>query len=513
MKIKHLLIYLSVPLLLAGCKKDMNEDPEVIPPPVVVPVVPQPYSITEDFENGGKVSSIGYDAGDVSLYTGSWNYDGALTGTDKSDVKNGSKGVRIQGTPSNTKRNGMLSMNFNVKHLKSITIKSALTNFSDKQKPGPNVTQVLKGYWELQSSKDGGKTYIKVGETVNPTDTAMLITTTFQITDTATQRFRIVNTSELNGSNRVRISIDDITFAGVGDSGITLSDTSPDDSGTGSTGGSTGTANTPRGVTIGADAPPATGDNSNILFGNPSSAAAVSSENFLLDLGYYVESYSKTRGTPNWVSWHLDGTNTTNATGRLDNFAAYSGLPTDFFAVQSNSYSGSGFDRGHNCPSADRTSSTAANSATFLMTNMIPQAPNNNQKAWADLENYLRAQVNGGNEVYIIMGSYGTGGVGSLSATPINTIASGNVTVPSNVWKVAVIIPAGNGDLIRAGNTSAVRVIAVNTPNTNSIDADWKKYLTTVRSIETAVGGGFNLLSALPQSVQDVLETKADAGI
>ena len=51
----------------------------------------------------------------------------------------------------------------------------------------------------------------------------------------------------------------------------------------------------------------------------------------------------------------------------------------------STSYSGSGFDRGHNCPSADRTGSTADNTATFLMTNMMPQAPTNNQQTWAHL--------------------------------------------------------------------------------------------------------------------------------
>jgi endonuclease G len=67
--------------------------------------------------------------------------------------------------------------------------------------------------------------------------------------------------------------------------------------------------------------------------------------------------------------------------------------------------------------------------------------------------------------------------------------------------------------LIRAGNASAVRVIAVNTPNVNSISTDWTKYLVTVRDIEKAVGNGFNLLSALPQSVQDAVEVKKDAGI
>nr|WP_255496350.1 DNA/RNA non-specific endonuclease [Mucilaginibacter sp. FT3.2] len=200
----------------------------------------------------------------------------------------------------------------------------------------------------------------------------------------------------------------------------------------------------------------------------------------------------------------MDATNITNASARLDNFAGFNGLPTGFFEVQSNSYSGSGFDRGHNCPSADRTSSVNANSATFLMTNMIPQAPQNNQQTWAGLENYLREQVVAGNEVYIVMGSYGTGGSGSNGSA--TTITSGHVTVPSNVWKVAVIVPTGDGDLARI--TTTTRVIAVNTPNINTINADWKQYRVTVRDIEKATG--YNLLSNLPQAVQDVVETKKD---
>jgi endonuclease G len=50
------------------------------------------------------------------------------------------------------------------------------------------------------------------------------------------------------------------------------------------------------------------------------------------------------------------------------------------------------------------------------MTNMIPQAPNNNQQTCANLENDLREQVKAGNEVYIIMGSYGIGGTGKNGA-------------------------------------------------------------------------------------------------
>jgi endonuclease G len=507
MKLKNLLIYFTVPVTLVSCQKPWV-DPEPIPVvPVIAPAPNKPFTVIEDFENGSKPSAIGYTAADVAFATGSWNLDGALTGTEANDIKSDKRDVRIQGTPSDNKKNGILSMNFDIKNVQFISIKSALTNFSDKQKPGS--TPLLKGYWELQVSKDGGKTYNKTGETINPTSTTELNTTVFYISDTTAARYRIVNTSDLNGSNRVRLSIDDITFTGFGSSGITLNipDTAPDDN------ANTTTPEAPRGITVGADAPPATGDNSNLLFGNPSNATLALTDNLLLDQGYYVESYSASRGIPNWVSWHLDETNTTNATGRLDNFAAFSGLPTGLYQVQNTSYSGSGFDRGHNCPSADRTSSSAANSATFLMTNMIPQAPNNNQHTWADMENYLRDQTKAGNEVYIVMGNYGSGGVGSKNATTVTTIDNGHVTVPSNVWKVAIIIPKGNSDLVRAGSGGNVKVIAVNTPNINSINADWKQYLTTVRDIETAMGSGFNLFSSLPQSVQDALETQRATGI
>jgi endonuclease G len=270
-----------------------------------------------------------------------------------------------------------------------------------------------------------------------------------------------------------------------------------------------GTATPPSTITVGPDAPPANNDNSNLLFGNPSGAGTsitTDKDNYLINQGYYVESYNSTKLEPNWVSWHLDKSNQ-GTQKRLDNFAAYAGLPTGFVAVQSNSYVAAtyGFDRGHNCPSADRTSSYAANSSTFLMTNMIPQAPNNNQQTWGNLEDYLRG-LTSTNEVYIIMGSYGTGGTGSLGL--FSKIGPLGVNVPSNVWKVAVVLPIGDGDLLRV--TAATRVIVVNTPNINSISSNWKLYITSLQALETATG--YKILSSLPTSVHDAIAPKIDPG-
>jgi endonuclease G len=388
-------------------------------------------------------------------------------------------------------RNTSFAMKFDIANVSKIKISHA--------KYGSDASST----WVLQISTDHGATYTQVGNTITETSTT-LVTDSFTVSTTAKVRFKILRTST---TKDVRNDIDDLIFIGTGDPGIVAG--TPD--GGADTGGSTGSAAAGRSVTPGVDAPPATGDNSNLLFGNPSGATTSSTgtpNNYLIDQGYYVESYNAARGEPNWVSWHLDQSNTTNATARLDNFAAWSGLPVAFFAAQSNSYSGSGFDRGHNCPSADRTSSTEANGATFLMTNMIPQAPQNNQQTWNNLEGWLRTKTLEGYEVYIIMGSYGDGGVGSLSSATVTTIASGHIAVPAHVYKIAVLIPTGNGDLGRVA--SGTRVIAVNTPNINTINSDWKQYLTTVRSIEQATG--YNFLSALPQSVQDAIEVTTDPG-
>lgn len=242
-----------------------------------------------------------------------------------------------------------------------------------------------------------------------------------------------------------------------------------------------------------------------MLLGNPSGATAEISNhnNYLISRPQYALSYSRNRGTPNWVSWHVSR-DWLGSAPRQDNFRTDMTLPDGWYRVKSASYSGSGFDRGHNTPSADRTKSEADNAATFLMANIIPQAPRNNQETWANLEDYTRDLVQAGQEVYVIMGSYGIGGTGSNGSA--NKIDEGRVTVPSRIWKVLVVLPEGNNDLSRIDTNT--RVIAVNTPNTQSVRSDWGTYRTTVDAIEKATG--YDLLSALPNEIEEVLEGRVD---
>jgi endonuclease G len=247
----------------------------------------------------------------------------------------------------------------------------------------------------------------------------------------------------------------------------------------------------------------------NLALGNPSGATSdpANASNYLLTLPEFAIGYHATRGIPTWVSWHLSRAHIGKAP-RQDNFRPDPALPRQFYAVSPASYARSGFDKGHNCPSGDRTADLDANSATFLMTNMVPQAPRNNQQTWAQLEEYGRAQVQRGQEIYIIMGSYGRGGTGTNGFA--QTLDEGRVTVPARIWKVMVILPEGTNDLQRISTDPNVRVLAIDTPNDNSIDADWRKYLTSVDKIEAATG--LDLLSALPQTTQARLQQLVDSG-
>jgi len=398
----------------------------------------------ETFESGTKTA---YAAGDVLLGTGSWNFNDALIGTLSTDRKTGSKSARIQNT-------GTLTMNFNLSNGASqVSISHGIF--------GTDASST----WELWSSTNSGSTWTKVGNTVSTSSTT-LSTATFTTGITGTVRFQL---RKLGGG---RLNIDNIS---VSDNVLV---TYP--------------------------------DNDNYLtMGNPSGAVTNVSQanNYLLVKPEYAMSYNNSRGSCNWVSWRV-GITDLGSVPRCDCFTQDAQLPSTFFRASSTSYTGTGFDRGHQCPSADRDASSTANAATFLMSNMLPQAPNLNQITWENLESYCRSLVTAGNELYVISGGYGQGGSGSNGGTT-TSISGGSIVVPSRCWKVVVVLPIGNNDVSRV--TTGTRVIAVDMPNVQTVNnLSWGSYRTTVDAIELATG--YNLLSNLPLTVQNTLEALTDSG-
>jgi endonuclease G, mitochondrial len=233
----------------------------------------------------------------------------------------------------------------------------------------------------------------------------------------------------------------------------------------------------------------------NLALGNPSNAGK-DGNNYLITRKQYVLSYNNTKHIPNWVSWKLTASDI-GSVPRRNNFDMDNTLPTGWYQVKSTDYSGSGYDRGHMCPAADRSATVEDNTATFILSNIIPQARDNNQGPWAELENYTRDQVKQGKEAYIVSGGYGQKGV----------LAKGKVAIPAHTWKVIVFTDRDAGGA--AGVNDRTRIIAVDLPNEEGIKTkSWKDYLTTVRDLEGKTG--YDFLTNVPKEIQDQVETKRD---
>jgi len=233
--------------------------------------------------------------------------------------------------------------------------------------------------------------------------------------------------------------------------------------------------------------------------GNPTIATVDTNNHthYLIQRSQYAMDYNDTTHQANWVSWSYTSTDT-GSTARQDSYRADTNLPTGFTRIGSATF-GTGYDRGHMCPSADRTTSVADNDATFFMSNMIPQASKNNQGLWATFEGYCRGLASGGSEVLI------TCGPGDFGATSI----SNGMKLPGSVWKVIVVAPSGTA-LASSKVTSACRVIAIHTPNTASVSSNWTDYITTVEEIEATTG--YTFFSSLPTSVARYLRKVKDTG-
>lgn len=87
--------------------------------------------------------------------------------------------------------------------------------------------------------------------------------------------------------------------------------------------------------------------------------------------------------------------------------------------------------------------------------------------------------------MYIVTGGYGAGGIGWEGYE--RAVGGGKVTVPSNCWKVLVILPLGENDLDRI--TTTTRTVAVDVPNPEAVSGkSWQTYQTTVREVERRTG-------------------------
>lgn len=124
------------------------------------------------------------------------------------------------------------------------------------------------------------------------------------------------------------------------------------------------------------------------------------------EVGRYTFLYRPSCKVSQWVAYKLTRSDVVGGADRSDAFREDPRLARFGWPSATNAdYKGSGYDRGHLLPSADRKSSVEANRATFLYSNMAPQLPKLNRGAWKVLEERLRRLTADYDTLYVVVGT------------------------------------------------------------------------------------------------------------
>lgn len=236
--------------------------------------------------------------------------------------------------------------------------------------------------------------------------------------------------------------------------------------------------------------------------GNPSGATANTNNHahYLLQRPVQALDYSDNLGQPVWAAWDLTAEDVGTAP-RNTSYYQDTNLPPNFNRLTTSDYNGVGtilFNRGHLCPSEDRTDTTNDNRMVFFMSNIMPQSAANNAGPWEKFEIYCRNMLTT-NELLIQCGPSGFGAA---------KLPSGQAYIPSNSWKVVVCVPLGSGTAL-SRITPQARVIAISIPNwTNGLSTNWQSYVTTPKQIERDTGLTF--FTALPAATAESFRNQLD---
>lgn len=158
-------------------------------------------------------------------------------------------------------------------------------------------------------------------------------------------------------------------------------------------------------------------------------------------------------------------------------------------------YRGSGYDRGHICPSADRQNSKDANEQTFYLSNMQPQVNGFNAGVWANMENQLRNTWNTSTYRDILYVCKG----GTIdNASQIAGYAKNDLIVPKYFF--AAILAVKNGQY---------KAIGLWFEHKKNNDNVLSNYVVSIDELEKLTGIDF--FCNLPDSIEDKVESATKA--
>ena len=204
--------------------------------------------------------------------------------------------------------------------------------------------------------------------------------------------------------------------------------------------------------------------------------------------GDFSLEYAPTKKHSKWVAWKLHR-GYFGSSGRTDAWQWDPDIPPQYRPARQDF---SGYDRGHICPSADRTLSREMNAETFMYSNMTPQIANLNQQTWASVETRERNWASGSDTLYIC-----AGGTILKESDISHYTAASSMPVPKYNFKVILRKKAVTGTYDAIGFWFENRYYG-RTVNASDVK--------TVSQIEALTG--INFFYNLPQAIQDEVKNQ-----
>ena len=200
----------------------------------------------------------------------------------------------------------------------------------------------------------------------------------------------------------------------------------------------------------------------------------------------YIVSYNRDWRIPNWVAWQLTAEHADGDAPRRNSFREDMDVPLP--RATPADYKGSGWSRGHMCPSGDNKWDLDANHDTFLMTNICPQDANLNSGLWNSIEMDCRKWAKKYRDIFIVCGPL-------PPRKPFETIGENKIVVPKAFFKIVLCLN---------DTPKAFGFIVKNRSGEKKTDL----YYNNVREVERLTNMDF--LPLLPDSIEDKIEMHAD---
>ncbi len=167
----------------------------------------------------------------------------------------------------------------------------------------------------------------------------------------------------------------------------------------------------------------------------------------------YTISYNAANAQPNWVSYRLRSSDFVETVPRYgDAFVVDPWLDANKKALgitklpAHDTYTNTGYDRGHMLASEHRTQSDYGNFTSFVTSNLIPQSSPVNSGPWAEFEDYCKTLATSGKrDLFVIAGPLFESSTVTYVAA-MNKLGVESTTIlrrPDAAWKIVVSVPAG----------------------------------------------------------------------